>query len=102
MHVDHINPKGTDSLDNLCLACWNCNTSKQTAIQALDPDTNQSIALYNPRKQKWSEHFEWIDSGLRLKGLSAYGRATIERLKMNRPMIIIARKRWVAGGFHPP
>src|SRR5215510_4647399 len=29
MQVDHIDPMGDDVLDNLCLSCWNCNSSKQ-------------------------------------------------------------------------
>jgi hypothetical protein len=102
MQVDHIDPKGGDRLDNLCLACWNCNTSKQTATEASDPDTSVITPLYNPRTQIWSEHFEWIDAGLRLKGLTAIGRATIERLKMNRSMMVVARKRWIDAGHHPP
>jgi hypothetical protein len=102
MQVDHIDPKGGDGLDNLCLACWNCNTSKQIATKATDPDTSVITPLYNPRTQIWSEHFEWIDGGIRLKGLTVIGRATIERLKMNRSMIVVARKRWIDAGHHPP
>ena len=102
MHVDHIDPNGADTLDNLCLSCWNCNTSKHKAIQALDPLTSESIMLFNPRLDVWKEHFVWVDNSIRLQGLTPVGRATIERLKMNRPSIVIARQRWVAGGYHPP
>jgi 5-methylcytosine-specific restriction endonuclease McrA len=31
LHVDHINPAEGDKLDDFCLACWNCNTSKLEA-----------------------------------------------------------------------
>ena len=102
MHVDHIDPLGADELDNLCLSCWNCNTSKHKATQYLDPLTGGLIPLFNPRQQTWSEHFRWIDNSIRLEGITATGRATVERLKMNRPAIVIARQRWVIGGFHPP
>lgn len=102
MHVDHIDPNGSDTLENLCLACWNCNTSKQQATSAVDPETQEMTPLYNPRKEQWSEHFQWLDSGIWIRGLTSTGRATIDRLKMNRPTIVIARKRWVEGGYHPP
>jgi hypothetical protein len=101
MQVDHIDPNGDDNLENLCLACWNCNTSKHKAVKASDPITNEFVTLYNPRSQNWDDHFRWIDNGIRLQGLTNVGRATIERLKMNRPAIVIARQRWVSGGFHP-
>lgn len=102
MHGDHIDPQGADTLDNLCLACWNCNTSKHKSVNAIDFLTNETVALFNPRQQNWFEHFRWIDNGIRLEGLTVIGRATIDRLKMNRPAIVVARQRWVAGGYHPP
>jgi hypothetical protein len=102
MHVDHIDPNGGDTLENLCLACWNCNTSKHQATTAVDPETDEMVPLFNPRKEKWPEHFGWLEGGIWIQGLTPVGRATVERLKMNRPAIVIARKRWVEGGYHPP
>lgn len=102
MQVDHIDPKGRDDLDNLCLSCWNCNSSKHKATSAPDPETGVHATLFDPRTQNWSEHFEWIDGGIRVHGLTPTGRATVERLKMNRPAIVVARQHWVEGGYHPP
>jgi hypothetical protein len=58
MHVEHILPNGDDDMDNLCLSCASCNLSKARAITAVDPDTGQTVPLFNPRTQIWSEHFE--------------------------------------------
>lgn len=102
MQVDHIDPHGGDGLDNLCLACWNCNSHKHTATTAPDPESQLEVALFNPRTQVWADHFEWVDNSTRINGLTPCGRATIIRLKMNRPAIVVARQRWVTGGFHPP
>lgn len=102
MHVDHINPRGSDDLDNLCLSCPNCNQSKARAVSAPDPDTQAVIMLFNPRTQKWSDHFAWIDGGQRLRGLTATGRATIERLKINQDRIVVSRALWIRAGNHPP
>lgn len=102
MHVDHIDPDGDDVLDNLCLACWNCNTSKHEATQVIDPETGNRVPLFNPRMQNWSEHFEWIADGVYVRGLTPIGRATVARLKMNRSAMLVARQRWVNGGHHPP
>ena len=102
MHVEHIRPSGGDDLDNFCLACSNCNLSKAIALSAVDPVTETEISLFNPRQQVWSEHFAWIDDGVRVMGLTPVGRATVERLKMNRDRIVRVRRRWVEAGFHPP
>ena len=102
MHIDHIQPNGNNHPDNLCLACWNCNTSKHTATVSFDPETGKLAQLFNPRVQHWTQHFEWIENGTQVRGLTAVGRATIERLKMNRPIMIAARQRWIEGNHHPP
>jgi hypothetical protein len=102
MHVEHIDPHGGNSPDNLCLSCSSCNLSKATATTARDPETDQEIALFSPRTQVWQEHFEWIDEGLRLRGKTAAGRASIARLKMNQPRLIRARRNWITAGNHPP
>jgi hypothetical protein len=102
MPVDHIDPDGGDDLENLCLACWNCNSSKHKATTAPDPKTGDMVPLFNPRQQVWSEHFEWTENGLVIQGLTVIGRATVARLKMNRPLILVARQRWIEAGHHPP
>ena len=101
MHVEHIDPNGGDHLDNLCLACPSCNLSKAAAITAIDPQTNRTAPLFNPRQQKWAEHFEWKDEHSEIRGLTAVGRATIIRLKINRPRMVLTRQRWVQAGLHP-
>lgn len=102
MQVDHSDPQDGDGLENLCLSCWNCNSSKHKATVVTDTETGEGVPLFNPRTQVWSDHFAWMDSGIRVRGLSPVGRATITRLKMNRPTMVIARQRWAEGGFHPP
>lgn len=105
MQIDHIKPEslaGKTVLDNLCLTCSGCNAYKLDFQTALDPETKQEVALFNPRLQAWSEHFEWNDDGTLLMGKTAIGRATIERLKINRLAVTQARTRWVKAGWHPP
>ncbi len=102
MHVEHIKPSGGDNLDNLALACATCNLSKARATSAPDPDTGDLVLLFNPRIQVWAEHFEWIENGTMLRGLTPVGRATIVRLQMNIARMVNARKVWVRAGEHPP
>ena len=53
MHVEHINPGGGEALNNLCLACPNCNLSKAVAVTAVDSETDKMVLLFNPRTQAW-------------------------------------------------
>ena len=102
MHVEHIHPDGPDALENLCLSCPGCNLSKARATAAPDPETDETVPLFHPRSQSWSEHFEWIQNGQVLRGLTPTGRATIVRLRMNQPRIVEARSIWILAGIHPP
>ena len=102
MHVEHIDPDGGDDPDNLCLSCSSCNLSKAEATSAQDPDTGAVVSLFNPRRQRWTDHFAWIDEGTGLLGKTPTGRVTILRLRMNRERVVTARKNWVRAGAHPP
>jgi hypothetical protein len=103
--VDHIIPEslnGANTLDNLCLACWECNLKKNDRITGFDPQTGLEVRLFNPNLQKWAEHFIWQDDGLFLAGLTSIGRATVETLQLNRPHLVNARQLWIGVGWHPP
>ena len=84
VHVEHIIPKihgGGDDLDNLALACIDCNLHKGTNLTGMDPQTNEVSELFHPRRQSWDEHFEW--EGIYLVGRTATGRTTIRVLNIN-------------------
>ena len=84
LQLEHIRPRkhnGTDDLDNLALACIDCNLHKGTNIAGYDPRTGTLTELFNPRRQVWSEHFEW--RGLEIRGLTAVGRTTVAVLELN-------------------
>jgi len=68
----------------------------------LDAHTGENVPLFNPRRQRWEDHFEWHRNGAEIVGLTTVGRATIDRLQMNNTFIIRARNVWIAGGWHPP
>ncbi len=103
--IDHVLPRahgGHTAAENLCLACSVCNGYKLDRTEAIDPETGETAALFNPREQQWHEHFEWSEDGTYIRGLSVTGRATVNLLKMNRPLAVSARALWVSIGRHPP
>ena len=84
LHVEHIISKvhgGGDDPQNLALACVDCNLHKGTNLTGIDPNTGAVTDLFNPRRDRWEEHFEW--HGVYLVGRTATGRATIRVLQMN-------------------
>jgi 5-methylcytosine-specific restriction endonuclease McrA len=59
--LDHIIPekhRGETRENNLCLACFDCNRHKGSDFASLDPETKQIVRLFNPRADKWPEHFK--------------------------------------------
>jgi hypothetical protein len=105
LQIDHIQPVakgGSNTEDNLCLACELCNQYKWTQTEGLDPDSGKVVSLFNPRNQKWKEHFTWNVNGAEIIGITDCGRATIEALRLNNNLAIIVRKNWVEAGWHPP
>ena len=103
--IDHVLPLalgGTNDLNNLSLACFHCNRRKSHHVDAMDPDTDESFPLFNPRQDAWSQHFIWSADRLRIIGLTPIGRATIEHLVLNRDRVIHLRAADVLVSRHPP
>jgi len=60
-----------------------CNLSKSSNLSGIDIETGQTVVLFNPRTQIWSEHFAYSDA--EIIGLTPTGRATVAVLNMNEP-----------------
>jgi HNH endonuclease len=109
--MEHIIPRslgGPDDLDNLALAYRRCNERRYNFVEALDPQTQQMIALFNPRNQLWKEHFVWVDEGISIQGITVVGRATCQCLDLNderyleEDSIRATRRLWIQVDLHPP
>lgn len=101
--VDHITPRvfgGSDELNNLALACHSCNSHKYQKQLVLDIARKRRIRIFNPRRDRWSEHFSWNRNKTRLIGRSAIGRATISALQLNSRRQIEARILWAMIAIH--
>jgi len=102
-HIDHIIPSaagGKTLENNLALACVSCSLRKGARQKVKDVETGQVVPIFHPRQQMWKEHFAW--DGVRVTGLTATGRATLQALALNRPMMLAIREEEVLLGRHPP
>jgi 5-methylcytosine-specific restriction endonuclease McrA len=109
--VDHVTPKsleGSDEIDNLALACRRCNERRYNFVAGIDPETREIVPIFNPRRQKWEEHFVWTEDGTVIQGITPTGRATCTRLDLNDSRyqtddsIRGTRQFWIRTGLHPP
>lgn len=102
--IEHIIPlsKGGDTKsDNLAFSCQGCNNHKYNHLNGIDITTGKKIPLYNPRQQKWIDHFNWNEDFSLLIGITPTGRATIQRLDLNRAGVVNLRKVLYSLGKHP-
>ena len=105
LEIDHLQPTsrgGSDDESNLWLACRMCNGFKSDQTEGRDPFTNQQMPLFNPRTQKWADHFRWGADRLHILGETPTGRATVIALQLNNALALTVRSFWVAAGWHPP
>ena len=101
--VDHIIPekhRGQTVLDNLCLACLECNRYKGSNFGSFAPETGQVALLFNPRRQIWREHFRL--NAARIIPLSPEGRVTVFILNVNDELRVQERWALIRAGTYPP
>ncbi len=101
--IDHITPLqhgGVDNVGNLALACFKCNRYKGPNLAGRDPMSGELTALFHPRRQAWSEHFEFYEDGT-LRGITAVGRTSIYVMRMNVNARIVKRRKLLALGRYP-
>jgi hypothetical protein len=92
-HMEHIvarQHRGPTTEENLALACSGCNLHKGTNLFSLDPDTNQPVRLFDPRKDHWEDHFH--RDGARILGITDVGRTTAWLLQFNSDLNLLQRQ----------
>jgi len=101
--VEHIQPKsqrGENDASNLALGCRSCNQFKSDSTSGIDPISAEATRLYNPRADRWDDHFIASADGT-IAGRTPTGRATIDCLKINSTRQVAARKLWIVLGIFP-
>jgi hypothetical protein len=97
--VDHVIAQkhgGATEADNLALSCALCNKHKGSDLTSIDPETNDLVALFHPRRQRWVDHFEIV--GTRLVPRTAVGRVTARLLQLDHRHRVAERELLIAAG----
>jgi hypothetical protein len=63
--------------------------------------TGTVTELFNPRLDVWAQHFSFVRETSEIVGKTPTGRATVQRLALNRSHVIRARRRWLMSGWLP-
>lgn len=83
--IDHVIAKqhgGEDTLNNLALACFRCNRRKGTNLSSRDAKTGDIVPLFNPRLQRWGEHFKLSEAGV-IEAFNQIGSVTLHFMQLN-------------------
>src|SRR5262249_45523284 len=78
--VEHVIPSSQEGADddfNLALACRACNLNKSDHLSSRDELTGADVQLFNPRQDRWEEHFVVDEATTEIRGLTSVGRATV-------------------------
>lgn len=100
--IDHVIAEkhgGETTLDNLAYACAQCNRNKGSDIASVDPETNQPQFIYNPRRQRWEEHFQL--EGALIVPHTSVGRASVRLLQLNHVDRLLLRKELITIARYP-
>jgi hypothetical protein len=102
--VEHIVPAsrgGPDDESNLALACRACNLYKSDQQSGVDETTREVVRLFDPRRDRWDEHFRVEPEDDAIQGLTPVGRVTVACLRMNRDIQREARRSWMQLRLYP-
>jgi HNH endonuclease len=98
-HIEHIvasQHQQNDDPSNLALACNKCNLHKGTNLVTIDEETGERVDVFNPRTDRWDDHFRFI--GAEIVGLTPTGRATARLLQINSERRLLLRRRLLSAG----
>jgi hypothetical protein len=100
--ADHIVSEkhgGSTDADNLANACVFCNQAKGSDVGSIHWETNEFIRFFNPRTDRWSDHFDLIEN--RIEGVTPIGVVTARILAFNSGARLLERETLYGIGRYP-
>ena len=94
---------GPDHLENFAWCCPFCNTAKGQRVT--HRVGRRTVRLFDPRRDRWPEHFVFVHNYLFIVGLPGIGQATEQAHRFNDPRLggpLGTRHDANLVGRHPP
>jgi hypothetical protein len=101
--VEHVLAEkhgGVTSAENLAYACLACNRRKGTDVASVSSRTGALVRLFNPRTNRWTEHFALARG--RIEPLTEIGEVTARILAFNEDERVEERQILIRARRYPP
>lgn len=98
-HIISLKHGGPTTSENLAYACAFCNRQKGSDIGSILWQTGEFIRFFNPRTDRWADHFN-LD-GVVIKPLTGIGEVTARILGFNDSDRILERQALADLGRYP-
>lgn len=98
-HVISLKHGGATTEGNLAYSCMPCNRQKGSDLGSISPQTSTLVRFFNPRADRWEEHFEL--AGTLIRPLTDIGEVTARILGFNSEERILEREELISSGRYP-
>lgn len=102
--IDHIISEkhgGPTAFANLTYACVFCNRYKGSDVGSVVPGTLRFSRFYNPRLDRWADHFTLAEDGVTIRSLTEIGEATVRIFAFNSDDRLQEREALRQAGSYP-
>jgi hypothetical protein len=89
-HIISLKHGGSSDPDNLAYACVFCNRQKGSDIGSVSRQTGEFSRFYNPRTDRWLEHFGLVEDVI--TPLTIVGEVTARILQFNAGERVLERR----------
>jgi hypothetical protein len=100
-HIISIKHGGLTREENLAYACLLCNRNKGSDIASIIPGTDERVRFFNPRVDRWHDHFRLGVDGIAIVPLTPIGEATSRIFRLNSSERLLEREALVLTGRYP-
>jgi len=97
-HIISLKHGGSSELDNLAYACALCNRAKGSDVGSVSA-SGEFTRFFNPRTDRWSEHFQLDQATIR--SLTTIGEVTARILGLNDSIRLHEREEMIRFGKYP-
>lgn len=98
-HVVSVKHGGATEAGNLAYACQVCNRQKGSDLGSLARRTGELVRFYNPRADRWADHFRL--GAATITSITDIGEVTARIFGFNREERLMEREELIAQGRYP-
>lgn len=98
-HIISLKHGGSSEAENLAYACFYCNRRKGSDIGSISQQSGQFSRFFNPRTDRWFDHFRL--NGSSIQSLTSIGEVTARIFNFNTANRILERRALQEANRYP-